>query len=435
MKTFLKFALLSFFLVSRPAFPSDLLVTSEISKNVLRYDGRTGAFMGVFIPPASGGLDDPDGIVFGTDQNLYILDLTLTQILQFNGQNGSFIGVFGPVGVFGDDLKLGSDGNFYAPDNNSNIILKITPQGAGSTFATGFDSIGGFTFGPDGNLYAASFNDDSILRFDGTTGTFIDVFVTSGLGGLSGPNGVAFGPDGNLYVASGDTNSVIRYSGTDGSLIGDFIPSGANGLADPFGILFRSDGNLYVAGANSDDVQRYNATTGVFVDAFVSAGSGGLDAPLNMAVFPAGELNFSASAFSVAENAGSATVQINRTKGSSGPVTVKFSTSNGTAIAGKDYTDSSQTVSFTDGQTSQTVSIPILDNGSASGNKTVNLSLSNPTDDATLGGIASAVLTIQDNDNGGGCHLGGNNGHAGAWAGIFIFTASLALLRQRLKNH
>ena len=40
----------------------DLFVASEITDQVLRYDGVTGAFKGVFA--SGGGLDDPDFFVF-----------------------------------------------------------------------------------------------------------------------------------------------------------------------------------------------------------------------------------------------------------------------------------------------------------------------------------------------------------------------------------
>ena len=58
----------------------------------------------------------------------------------------------------------------------------------------------GILFGPDGNLYVASPNADSVLRYNGATVAFIDVFVSSGSGGLDGPNNIVIGPDGNLYV-------------------------------------------------------------------------------------------------------------------------------------------------------------------------------------------------------------------------------------------
>jgi hypothetical protein len=56
---------------------------------------------------------------------------------------------------------------------------------------------------------------DFIGRFDGQTGAFIDTFASGG--GLRGPSHLVFGPDGNLYVASfggtGPNSKVIRYNG------------------------------------------------------------------------------------------------------------------------------------------------------------------------------------------------------------------------------
>ena len=47
-------------------------------------------------------------------------------------------------------------------------------------------------FGRDGNLYVDSRGNSRVLRFDGTTGEFIDTFVEQGTGGLSGPNSMVF---------------------------------------------------------------------------------------------------------------------------------------------------------------------------------------------------------------------------------------------------
>ena len=56
-----------------------------------------------------------------------------------------------------------------------------------------------------------------------------------------------------------------------------------------------------------------------------------------------GTLQFSAAAYTVAENGGSATITVSRTGGATGTVTVHFSTSDGTATAGSDYTAASGT--------------------------------------------------------------------------------------------
>jgi DNA-binding beta-propeller fold protein YncE len=84
-------------------------------------------------------------------------------------------------------------------------------------FVRGFASGGGLVFpqglafGLDGHLYVASGMTDQILRYDGVTGAFIDVFVAAGSGGLDLPRGIVFGPDGHLYVVSEATNRVLRY--------------------------------------------------------------------------------------------------------------------------------------------------------------------------------------------------------------------------------
>src|SRR5262249_7569306 len=68
---------------------------------------------------------------------------------------------------------------------------------------------------------------------------------------------------------------------------------------------------------------------------------------------------FSLAGYSVNENAGTATITVIRSGGSVGMVTVQLTTQNDSASAGQDYTDASQTVTFSDGQTSQTVTIPV----------------------------------------------------------------------------
>jgi hypothetical protein len=106
----------------------------------------------------------------------------------------------------------------------------------------------------------------------------------------------------------------------------------------------------------------------------------------------------SASAYTVGEAGGHATITINRSGWTAGSASVHFATANGTATAGSDYTAVSQSVSFAAGETSKTVSIPITDDSAVENSETVLLSLSSPSSGATLGSPSSATLTIVDND-------------------------------------
>jgi hypothetical protein len=76
-------------------------------------------------------------------------------------------------------------------------------------------------------------------------------------------------------------------------------------------------------------------------------------------------------------------------------ITVQYSTANGTALAGSDYTATSGTLTFTPGVTSQTISIPILNDSVNEANETFTLKLTSPTN-AILGGTATVTTTITD---------------------------------------
>jgi hypothetical protein len=76
-----------------------------------------------------------------------------------------------------------------------------------------------------------------VQRFNGTTGNFISAFATNGGVGL--PIGVCYGPDANLYVASFNTHRVVRYDSISGEYLGDFVTNGSGGLLAPNFMVFR----------------------------------------------------------------------------------------------------------------------------------------------------------------------------------------------------
>jgi hypothetical protein len=113
-----------------------------------------------------------------------------------------------------------------------------------------------------------------------------------------------------------------------------------------------------------------------------------------------GWLRFDAENIEVNENAGTATVTVVRI-GSTGPVTVNYATSleaDDTAEV-DDFTASANTLSFANGETEKTFTVPITNDVFNEGNETLTLTLSNPTGGGRLGGIATAKLIIIDDEN------------------------------------
>jgi hypothetical protein len=108
-----------------------------------------------------------------------------------------------------------------------------------------------------------------------------------------------------------------------------------------------------------------------------------------------GAFQFSMGGYSVAPNAGTATITVVRQQGGSA-ATVNYAASDGTAVAGTDYQPTSGTLNFGPGDLSQSFTVPILLDPFIKGNLSVILRLSSPTGGATLADPSTAVLTIVD---------------------------------------
>lgn len=222
---------------------ASIFVASSGTNEVLRYHGTTGALQGSFA--SGGGLLSPTGMVFGPDGHLYVASRDSNEVKKYNGATGAFIGDFAtgaeaPIGVI-----FGPDGHLYVATGTggSSAIMKFNgTTGAliNDTFSTNadLDQPRGIIFGADGNLYVASGNTQKVIKFNGLTGAYIGDFATSGDFGTNGPFGLQFGEDGNLLAATGadpSSSEVLRFDKTTGAFIDVFVgPIGGNGgLTDP----------------------------------------------------------------------------------------------------------------------------------------------------------------------------------------------------------
>jgi glucose/arabinose dehydrogenase len=364
----------------------NLYVASRFTDQVLEYDGKTGAYLGVVIPAGAdpsgtNPLHAPWALAFGPDGNLYVAGLLSDNVLRYNLATGVV------------DEFIPSSSGVYQPrgmifDANGDLLISNSDTGTSDTSPLA----------------------DEVLRFQGPNGTSPGVplpasgqsgavFVPSGSGGLSKAKGLAFGPDGNLYVASSATNTVDEYNGTTGASLGTFISASSGTLDGPNLVAFRPDG-LYVSNEINGTVNRYNATTGAFDRTIVPTASnnhgGGdmawdangnlyvaLDIPTNMQNPIRRYGTASQEAFTVSLDYPSAY-----------PITVNYSTADGSAAAGTNYTATSGTVVFAPGETSKTILVPTLDDGTADPTRAFTVSLSSPVS-ATLG-RSQGIGTILD---------------------------------------
>jgi hypothetical protein len=115
-----------------------------------------------------------------------------------------------------------------------------------------------------------------------------------------------------------------------------------------------------------------------------------------------GQLQFSAANYDTPEgNSGTHNVTVNvaRTGGASGAISVHYATTAGTATAGSDYTTTSGDLNWADGDSAdKTFTVSVTGDTNVEPDETINLTLSAPTGGAVLGSPSTATITIQNDD-------------------------------------
>jgi len=212
------------FLAASVSAQASLLVSGYGSQSVHRFDVATGAPLGV-VAAAPGA----QSLRYGPDGFLYACAEEADRVLKLDGTTGAFVANF----VWDDPAT---------PEDESG----------------GLDAPTAAVFGPDGALYVASFSQNRVLRFDGSSGAYLGEFIAAGNSPINGPDaGMTFGPDGNLYVPSFNNNRVLRYDGATGAYLGPFIPPLA-GLSRPRMLRFRGDGSVWVTSWGNSRLMRFD---------------------------------------------------------------------------------------------------------------------------------------------------------------------------------
>jgi hypothetical protein len=114
-----------------------------------------------------------------------------------------------------------------------------------------------------------------------------------------------------------------------------------------------------------------------------------------------GTLRFENISYGKAENGGTVTATVKRIGDiqTTDPVTVDFTTANGTAVSGADFQASSGVITFNALETTKTVTIPLVNDGTLEPRESFSIELSNPTNDSEIEpNRGSAVVQIYDED-------------------------------------
>ncbi|MCC5788311.1 MAG: endo-1,4-beta-xylanase [Opitutales bacterium] len=109
-----------------------------------------------------------------------------------------------------------------------------------------------------------------------------------------------------------------------------------------------------------------------------------------------GSVAFDSETFTFAEDAGTVQIPVSRSGGSDGAVTIKATHEDDSALAGEHFEAVEQTLSWADGEDgARMVELTILPQSGMVGDRTLSLSLSDPTGDLALGTPVEAAITLE----------------------------------------
>jgi len=264
MKTITKLIYLAFTVVilaigavTANGAPNDLFVSVNGTANNgggFIYEYNPGGVQSIF----ASGLSRPRGVAFDHFGNLFVVTNTFDSV---SGTFQSSIVKITPEGVqstfatlsgnlFGEGVAFDSSGNLFViagdqnDPNQASTIYKFTPGGVQSTFGSVPGQGFGLAFDGEGNLFTSvnyAVDPSEIWKFapDGTSSVFVTATdVISGWGDL------AFDRFGNLFTPTDSApptpDKILKFT-PDGEE-SDF----ATGFTEPRGLAFDRGGNLFV---------------------------------------------------------------------------------------------------------------------------------------------------------------------------------------------
>ncbi|MDP9402881.1 MAG: hypothetical protein M3P85_06005, partial [Actinomycetota bacterium] len=349
--------------------------------------------------PASTALADGTGIgtITNDDSALSVNDVsvaegdagtsnatfTVTRSGDTTGTASATFATSDGTATVGSDYTAATDTvSFAANATTATITVPVlgdTAVEANETFTVTLSAPTGTTLG-DATGIGTITNDDSSLSIDdvsvteGNSGTTNAVFTVTRTGDTTGTASATFATSDGTATAGSDytnTSGTVSFAAGDATATITVPVTGDTAdepnetfnvtLSDPAGTTLDDDTG---AGTIADD------DGGLSIDdvSVVEGDTGNTDA----------------------------TFTVTRTGDTTGAASATFTTSDGTATAGSDYTAATDTVSFAAGDATETISVVVTGDTVAEPNETFNVTLSDPVD-TTLNND-TGVGTITDDD-------------------------------------
>ncbi len=263
--------------------------------------------------------------------------------------------------------------------------------------------------GPNGNVFVVSNTNGAVYEISGNQST---LFVANLNGAQEVPsnNSTATGTA-TLLLSPDETNARVSLSFTGLSSpesVAHIHGAGPPGVTAP--VLFplpQGDFSDFLIPLNASDVQ--NLKNGLlYVDVHSDTFVGGEIRGQFQTSAAASSFQFSAAGLLVTEGGGDAVVKVTRLGSTMAAATVNYATSdtagsnscnmiNGVGSSRCDYETTVGTLHFAAGETSETISIAVIDDSYAEGSEIFTVTLSNATG-GSLGSPSTTTVTINDNE-------------------------------------
>jgi sugar lactone lactonase YvrE len=316
----------------------DLFIANTEGNSITVLPASTGTLFGQSVTAgvatkltAATGLDDPIGVAFDANGDLFISNTLGDTVSVLPASTGTIFGqsftanqvAFLDVGSVLSDpsgLAFDANGNLFIANFESGSVT-VDPASSGTIFgqsvtanvaalltaATGLDDPFGITVDANGDLFVADTSPDTVMVLPVSTGAIFGQTMTADVAtpltvasGLEGPTGVAFDSNGDLFISDAFSEGVTVMPANTGVLFGQAVTTdvpatltatAAAGLSDPSGLAFDTSGDLFISNMESNSVTELTSTSVLIVNqtSTLSAATG-LDIPNGIVLDTNGDL-------------------------------------------------------------------------------------------------------------------------------------------------